>query len=321
MDGLRIVFCGTGDLVVPAMRAVVAAGRDTVLAAVTQPPRPAGRGRKLTECPAALAAQELGLPLLQPENVNDEDDAQAVSAIEALRPDVVVVAAYGQFLRRRLLGAARLGTINIHPSLLPKYRGATPMQRALENGDAETGVSVLYVTPRMDAGDLLDQSRTAIGPAETYPELAARLAEQGARQLLDVLDRFREAQAPLAGTPQDESQVVLAPLLDKAEGRVDWSMPARRIYNRWRAFLQWPGSVAALPDGTPLKLVRVEWRDDAAPAGAAPGQVVAADGASLTVATGEGTLRILEAQPAGKGAMPAGALVNGRRVAVGDVLG
>ncbi len=321
MPGLKIVFCGTGDLAVPALRAVVAAARDQVLAVVAQPPRLAGRGRKLTECPAALAAQELHLPLLQPEDVNDPDDAQAVAAVEALRPDVVVVAAYGQFLRKRFLGAARLGTINIHPSLLPKYRGATPMQRTLENGDPETGVSILYVTPRMDAGDLLDQSRTPVGPAETYPALAARLADQGARQLLDVLDRFRDAQAPLAGTLQDDALAVPAPRLDKADGRVDWTLPARRIFNRWRAFLAWPGSAAALPDGTPLKLLDLDWRPDAPPPSAIPGQVLAADAASLSVATGEGTLRILAAQPAGKGAMPAGALVNGRRVAVGDVLG
>jgi methionyl-tRNA formyltransferase len=320
---MRLIFLATGSVAVPSIRAIAAAGRDDLLAVVTQPPRPAGRKRVLTQCPAALAAQELGLRLLQPEDVNDPKDPFALTAIRELAPDLLIVADYGQFLKSALLAIPRLAAINIHPSLLPRYRGATPLQRTLLNHDALTGVSILYVTRQMDAGDILDQVTTAVAPDETCPQLSARLAKLGAERLLSVLDRFRAADAPLPGIPQDESQVILAPLLSKTDGLVRWDRPAQAIYDQWRAFLPWPGCTAKLPDDTPFKLLEIAppspettFTSPSAP----PGTVLAADGPALLVATATTPLRLLLVQPAGRPPMYPSALLAGRRLSLSSLL-
>ena len=330
---LRLVFLATGPLAVPAIQPIAAAGRDQLLAVVTQPPRPAGRRRQLTQCPAAQTAAQLGIPLLQPENVNSETDPAALPALRELRPDLLLVADYGQFLRTPLLALPTIAAINLHPSLLPRFRGATPLQRTLLCGDQTTGVSILYVTARMDAGDVLDQVTVPVQPEETCPQLGLRLAMLGARQLLAVLDRFRAARAPLPGTPQDESRVILAPLLSRADGQVDWNRPALAIYDQWRAFTPWPGIFTHLPDGTPLKLLQLSppfrppvavppgfTLDDAEASACAPGTVLAVCGPTLLVATATTPLQVLLLQPAGKPPMPPVALVNGRRLASGDRL-
>ena len=322
---MRLIFLATGSVAVPSIRAIAAAKRDELLAVVTQPPRPAGRKHTLTQCPAALAAQELGLPLLQPENVNDNDEKKtdALSAIRALAPDLLIVADYGQYLGAPLRSIPRLGAINIHPSLLPKYRGATPLQRTLLNHDTIGGVSILYVTKLMDAGDILEQVSTPVADDETCPQLSARLAELGAERLLTVLDRFRAADAPLPGTPQDESQVVPAPLLSKTDGQVRWDRPAQAIYDQWRAFLPWPGCTALLPDNTPFKLLELAPPSPelatTAPS-APPGTVLAADGPAILVATATTPLRLLLVQPAGRPPMPPSALLAGRRLSLSSLL-
>lgn len=316
-DGLRIVAMGSGVLLCPAMEAIARAGKDQLVLAVTQPDRPAGRGKRLTECPAKATAARLGVETATPADVNE---GAFVERLRELKPDVLLVAAYGQFLGKDVLETARLGAVNIHPSLLPRWRGASPMQWALAEGDAETGVTVLYVTERMDAGDILAQERTRVGEDETLEGLSARLAETGARMVLDVLDRFREAGAALAGRPQGEAGATRARKLKKEDAVVDWSREARTIRNRFRGFWGWPGTETRLVDGSPLKIHGMALAEGAA--GAAPGTVIRVDGAGPTVACGGGTaVTLTEVQPAGKARMSGAALVCGRRVKVGDRLG
>lgn len=316
-DGLRIVAMGSGALLCPAMEAIAGAGKDRLVMAVTQPDKPAGRGKRLTECPAKTTAARLGVEVRQPADVND---GKFVEELRALRPDVLLVAAYGQFLGAEVLASARFGAINIHPSLLPRWRGASPMQWALAEGDAETGVTVLYVTERMDAGNILSQERTAIGEGETLEGLSARLAAQGARQVLEVLDAFRGGARP-EGRPQGEAGVTRARKLKKEDGRVNWRMGAREIWNRFRGFQGWPGTETGLPDGTRLKIHGMVPVEGGA-AGAEPGRVLKTGGEGVTVACGGGTAVVLtEVQPAGKGRMSGAALACGRRVKAGDWLG
>ncbi len=316
-EGLRIVAMGSGALLCPAMEAIAGAGKDRLVLAVTQPDRPAGRGKRLTECPAKATAARLGVETATPEDVNAPEFVQR---LRELKPDVLLVAAYGQFLGKEVLETARLGAVNIHPSLLPRWRGASPMQWALAEGDAETGVTVLYVTERMDAGDILAQERTAMGEDETLEGLSARLAETGARLVLDVLDRFRAAGTALAGRPQGEEGLTRARKLKKDDAVVDWSREARAVRNRFRGFWGWPGTETRLADGSPLKIHGMVLADGEA--GAAPGTVLRVDGAGPTVACGGGTaVTLTEVQPAGKPRMTGAALVCGRRAKKGDVLG
>jgi methionyl-tRNA formyltransferase len=197
------------------------------------------------------------------------------------------------------LAVPRLGTINVHPSLLPKYRGASPIQWALANGDAETGVSVLYVTPKMDAGDLLAQERYPIAPEDTFCTLEPKLAAKGAELLVRVLDEFRAGKTQ--GIPQDEAQVTFARKLSKEDGRVDWRLPAEAIRNRLRGFAPWPGAYTVLPGGALLKIHEMKVEDGVA--GAAPGTVLEARGEGPLIAAGKGAVRLVAVQPAGKKAM------------------
>ena len=240
---------GSGALACPLLEAILAMGRDELVAVVTQPDRAAGRGLQCTSCALKPLAESHGLPVLTPERASD---LACVAEVAALAPDVVVVASYGQFLKPNLLAVPTLGTVNVHPSLLPKYRGASPIQWAMANGDTETGVTVLHVTPQMDAGDILAQERMAIGPEETFCTLEPKLADRGATLLMRVLDKFRTGQTQ--GVPQEEAQATLARKLVKVDGRVDWRLPAQAILNRWRGFTPWPGAYTFLPGGALLKI-------------------------------------------------------------------
>ena len=305
---------GTGALACPLLEGILSAGRDDLVAVVTQPDRAGGRGMRCLSCETKRLAEERGLPVLTPEDASAEG---FVAEMAALRPDVIVVACFGQFLKRNLLGVPRLGTINVHPSLLPKYRGASPIQWALANGDVETGVSVLRVTPKMDAGDILAQERFAIAPDDTYGTLEPRLAAKGAELLGRVLDGFREGRT--GGTPQDEARVSFARKLTKGDGQVDWKLPAEAIRNRWRGFSPWPGAHTALSDGTLLKIH--EMKVEAGREGAAPGTVLEAGGEGPLVAAGMGAVRLTVVQPAGKKAMPGADFLRGHKLAAGERMG
>ena len=314
MERLKIILMGSGALACPLLEGILAAGRDEVAAVVTQPDRAGGRGLQCQPCVVKSLALARGLPVRTPENASEESFA---AELAALQPDVIVVASYGQFLKKNLLAVPRLGTINVHPSLLPKYRGASPIQWALANGDAETGVSVLYVTPKMDAGDILAQERFPISPDDTFCTLEPKLAAKGADLLLRVLDHFRAGQTQ--GVPQDEAQATFARKLSKEDGRVDWRLPAETLRNRLRGFSPWPGAQALLPGGTLLKLHEV--RVEAGAPGAAPGTILEAGETGPLVATGRGALRLAVVQPAGRNAMSGAAFLRGHRLAAGEQLG
>ena len=311
---LKIILMGSGELACPLLEAILAAGHDDLIAAVTQPDRASGRGLQYTSCALKPLALERGLTVLTPPDASEES---FVSQLAALEPDVILVASYGQFLKKNLLAVPKIGTINVHPSLLPLYRGASPIQWALANGDRETGVSVLFVTPRMDAGDLLAQETFPIAPEDDFSSLETKLSAKGAELLLQVLDGFRAGtQNPL---PQDESQVTLARKLTKEDGRVDWSLPAESILNRLRGFSPWPGVTTTLPNGALLKIH--EAMVETGTEGAEPGTILEAKGDRLLVAAGSGALRLMCMQPAGKKAMSAAAFLNGARLQIDEQFG
>jgi len=313
MDRLKVILMGSGALACPLLEGILAAGRDDLVAVVTQPDRAGGRGMHCQPCALKPLALGRGLPVFDPADAGEEG---FVAQLAALEPDVIVVASYGQFLKKKLLAVPRIGTINVHPSLLPKYRGASPIQWALANGDPETGVSVLYVTPKMDAGDVLAQERFPISPDDDFCSLEPKLAAQGAELLVRVLDGFRAGQTQ--GVPQDESQVTLARKLSKEDGLVDWSLPAEAIRNQLRGFSPWPGAYTFLPGGLLLKIHEVNVE---AGASAPPGTVLEAAGAGPLVAAGRDALRLTQVQPAGKKSMPGAAFLCGYKLAPGTRLG
>ena len=309
---MRIVFLGSGSFAVPSLRALVAGGHD-VAAVVTQPDREKGRGRVVQPPPVKPAAEELGLRVLQPPKIRAPE---AVEALRAARPELSVVVAYGQILPRAVIDVAPRGTVNVHSSLLPRYRGAAPIHWAIVNGDAETGVTTMLIDEGLDTGPTLLARATPIGPEETTPELERRLAALGGDVLLETIDGL--AKGTLRPVPQDHAAATLAPLLKKEDGRIDWSAPAHAIERRVRGLQPWPGTATA-HGGRDLKILRARVE---APGDAPPGRVAVVDGEGFVVGCGAGTsLRVLEVQPESRRAMPAAAFAAGARLAAGDRLG
>lgn len=302
---LRIAFAGTPAFAVPSLEAL-AASRHEVVAAFTRPDRPAGRGRRPTPPPVKGAAEAAGIAVRQPERL----DAEALRAA-AGDLDVLAVVAFGQLLPPAVLELPRLAPLNVHASLLPRWRGAAPIARALLAGDTETGVSIVRMTPALDAGPVLARHACAIGPDDTAVSLHDRLAALGAQALVAVLDDLPGALA--RAEPQDERAATYAPALERADGRVDWSRPATDIARAVRALQPWPAAWTTL-DGEPLRVWAAEARPGDA-AGAPPGTVLAAGRAGVDVATGEGVLRLLRVQPAGRRAMGAADFANARELA------
>jgi len=311
---MRIVFMGSGALGCPALAALLKDERDQVVAVVTQPDRPQGRSLRPAACPVKQELAGSNVPVLTPDKVGDP---VFLEQLRALQPDLIVVAAYGQFLPRALLDLPPYGAINIHPSLLPKYRGAAPVQWALANGEMETGICVIALVEKMDAGDILGCERLAIGPEDNAATLTNKLSWLGAELVLRVIEDVRTG--TVRRTPQDDRLATRAPMLKKSDGRLDWSRPAAELHNRIRGFFPWPGSFFEHPRGSGryVKVLRA-----AVTAGAGePGMVLQAGEAGLVVATGAGALCLLDVQPEGRRAMPAAAFVNGARLAAGVWLG
>jgi methionyl-tRNA formyltransferase len=306
---MRLLFFGTPEFAVPSLEALLRRG-DEVAAVVCQPDRPAGRGQKLTPPPVKLAALARGLLVLQPTKLRSEE---TMATLRAHAAELIVVAAYGRILPAALLGLPPRGCINVHASLLPRYRGAAPIQWAILNGDAATGVTIMEMDEGMDTGAMLLQKATDIRPGETYGELQDRLALLGAEALVEALDAM--ARGVLVATPQDEALAVAAPKIDKEQGRVEWSRAAREIERRVRAFNPWPSAYCE-HGGQVLKLHRVSLVERRG----APGEVAAVS-PDLVVACAEGGLRLDEVQPAGRSRMPGAAFARGARLAVGDRLG
>jgi methionyl-tRNA formyltransferase len=303
---------GTPDFAVPSLQRL-AQGDHPVVAVVTRPDAPQGRGRKLTPPPVKRTAEALGIPVLQPE---DLPDPRFLDALKAWDADLFVVVAF-PILPREVLKTPRLGSINLHASLLPQYRGAAPIQRAIMAGETETGLTTFLLTPRMDAGDILMQRRVEIGPEETAGELTDRMKEIGADLLAETVDGL--ASGSLKPVPQPAQGVMKAPKLTREEGRIDWSRDAKTLRNRIRGTNPEPGAFTLYRGGL-LKVHRAVV-DDRAPSGQG-GEIVRADAVEgVTVATARGGLRLTEVQPSGKKSMTGAAWVRGYRVQAGEKLG
>ena len=301
---------GTPHFAVPTLQAL-ARSRHQLLAVVTNPDRPKGRGRQLAAPPVQEQALELGIDILQPTSAKDP---ALVEALKALAPDLVVVVAFS-ILPRCLLEIPRCGSVNLHPSLLPAYRGAAPIIWAVVNGEEETGISTFQLNPRIDAGDILLQRRVAIDADETAGELEARLCVAGAEMVVETIDGLEDG--TLRGWPQDPQGISRAPKLTKEDGRIDWSQPAAVARNLIRGMNPVPGAFTQW-QGQALKIHRAQH----ATGEGAPGTVLCADDREgLIVACGEGALLLTEVQPAGKAAMEGKAFVRGYPIEVGARLG
>lgn len=305
---MRIVFAGTPEFAVPSLRA--AARKAEIAAVYTQPDRPAGRGRDLQASPVKLAALELGFPVLQPDSLKSE---LSRDALRALKPDLMVVVAYGLLLPQAVLDIPAHGCWNVHASLLPRWRGAAPIQRAIEAGDSETGVCLMQMEKGLDTGPVLLSQRTPIGAGETAGQLHDRLAELGAQVLSDGLGLLRAGMKPVA-RPQPDAGATYARKLEKSEARLDWSQPADVLARKVRAFHPWPVAEGRLAG----ERVRIH---AAAAVGvahdAAPGTVLQASRAGIDVACGEGALRITSLQREGGRVVGAADYLNARPLAAG----
>jgi len=320
MPGIdRILFFGTPEFAVPTLAALVDAGR-TPVRVVTQPTKPAGRGRHPVDPPVARWAREHGIEVSQPERVRHPSFLEEAAA---LSPDVAVVVAFGQIFPKALLDLPRLGCVNLHASLLPRWRGASPIQAALAAGDARTGVATMKMDEGMDTGPILLMEELEIGPAETAGELSRRLAEIGGGLMVRTLDLLESGgiePRPQGSGPADG--VTYAPRLTRESGRVDWGLSAREIHDRLRAYTPWPGMTAGLR-GEPVKIVAAEpiaEMAEGAPAEGAPGTILGLRGGRLlAVACGGGSvLGIAELQRAGKRALRAADFMNGERLRAGE---
>ena len=302
---MRVTFFGTAEFAVPSLERL-AASRHRVVLCVTQPDRPQGRGLKLEPSPVKQAADRLELPTIQPERLTPE-------AIGAHPADIGVLAAYGQIVGPEVLGRFAHGMVGVHPSLLPKYRGASPVAWALLNGETRTGMTIFRMNERLDAGQILAQEPVEIEPHEDAAALTARLARLGAELAVRVLDAAEQgAWRPAA---QDEGAATYAPKLSKAQGRIDWNAPAAVIERLVRGTAPWPGAATAWR-GEPLKIVRAEAKPGTA--GQAPGTIVQAGPDMLVVAAGEGALAVTEVQLAGRRKQSVREFLTGHKVMDGE---
>lgn len=287
--GIRTLFFGTSDFAVPSLRIV--AERTDLLGVVTQPDRPAGRGHKLRPTPVKAAALELGLRVFEPQSLRAFAQEHASEQY-----DLFALASYGKILPQQILDMPRLGALNVHPSLLPKYRGATPIQTALREGETETGVSIMLMDAGMDTGDIVLQERTPIDPDERYGELHDRLARFGAQALSHAIDLARSGHIPR--TPQSGAPSITRPLA-KDDLAIAWSWPTARIVNAVRAFGPAPAARATIA-GVPVKLLRAR-RGAPTIAPLEPGEIIGSAGDAVTVRTGDGTVDVLELVPPNRG--------------------
>jgi methionyl-tRNA formyltransferase len=311
VNALRIVFFGTPGFAVPSLRALLAS-RHTVVGVVTQPDRPRGRGQRVSDPPVKQAASEHHVPVLQPDRLRDP---AITTAIADWAPDLGVVAAYGKLIPDELLRLPRFGMINVHASLLPKYRGAAPIHRAVIDGAPETGVTIMRVVTALDAGAMFAKTRRPIGPDETSADVEHDLARLGATLLTGVIDEI------VAGTaheePQDERLSTYAPRITRDEGLIDWACPAAALHNRVRGLYPWTHAYTFLEGG---RLIVLKSRVLAETTSDAPGTVVAAGRDAIEVATGEGRLALLDVQPEGRRGMRVRDFLAGRPLAVGTRL-
>lgn len=310
MKKWRLVFMGTPAFAVPILRALIHS-EDNVVAVVTQPDKPAGRGKKLSPPPVKVLAQKHGIPVLQPEKIKDP---AFIEKLKDLAPDLIVVAAYGKILPKEILEIPPHGCLNVHASLLPKFRGAAPINWAIISGEKETGITIMLMDEGMDTGDILLQEAIPIGPEETAGELHDCLAELGARLVVEAIRGLKEGR--IAPRKQPEEGVSYAPLLRKEDGLLDFSRPAHELAALIRGLDPWPSAYTYFR-GKLLKLFRPQVISGET--SAAPGEIVSLED-GLTIATGDGLLQVKEVQPEGKKRMSAAEFVRGYRPQIGEKL-
>ena len=303
---MKAVFMGTPDFAVPTLNALIE--NHEVLAVVSQPDKPKGRGKKMQPTPVKLAAEAHGIPVYQPAKIKDPEFVEFLSTIKA---DVFVVVAYGQILPQSILDMPKYGCINIHASLLPRYRGAAPIEWSVINGEKETGVTTMFMAEGLDTGDIIEEAVTEIGAKETAEDLRSRLAELGAELILSTM------KAVISGdfkrTPQDDSKSNYAVRLSKEMGKADWSLPAVKIERLIRGLRPWPVVYSSL-SGRGLKIYAADVVEDMS---GEPGEIIEVGKKNFVVACGKGALRIRMVQPEGKKMMDAASFLNGNKLTVG----
>lgn len=309
---MKIIFMGSAEFACPALELLLNAGRDEITGVVSQPERPSGRHQKNKKCPVDEFSSAKSLPVLTPENINTPE---SVESLRALRPDLIVVVAYGQILKANILTLALKGCINLHGSLLPKYRGAAPIQWAIARGENKTGVTAMFINEKMDAGDIIAQEEELISPDDTSVSLGRRLADKGAKLLMETIEMIRRGNVP--GTKQNEAFATYAPLLKKTDGVIDWNKPAKELSNRIRGFQPWPCCYFTLKDKSIVRVLRARVESDGS---ALPGIVFETRGEGPLIQTGAGSLRLLEVQPEGRRPMNGNAFMCGNKMSKGDSL-
>jgi methionyl-tRNA formyltransferase len=308
-----LIFCGTPRFAVPTLEKMVEAGHSVPLV-VTQPDRPRGRGMELASSPVKATALRLGLPVQQPDKIKSNEDFK--SQLTALAPDAIIVVGYGRIIPQWMIDLPRLGNLNLHASLLPKYRGAAPIQWAIASGESVTGATTMRIDAGLDTGDILQQREFPIGSEDTAETLAPKLAAMGAGLMIETLHGLQSGQ--VRPVPQDHSQATLAPILRKEDGRIDFHRTATEIFNRLRGFQPWPGAYTVFKG----RNFQVHWaRPLESTASLAPGEV-ALQGTRLLAGCGQGTaLELIEIQIEGKRRMSARDFINGYRPQPGEQLG
>jgi methionyl-tRNA formyltransferase len=311
MTTLQIIFMGTAELSCASLEALARDKQFQVTAVVTQPDRPRDRGLKPQLSPVKTLALRLGLPVLQPARARDE---KFIAALRAFQPDLIVVAAYGQILPQSILDLPRHGCLNVHTSLLPKYRGAAPIQWAIANGDAGTGVTIMKMDAGLDTGGIVAQRRTAIQPADDSATLHDRLARLGAELLTQTIPDY--VAGKIQPMPQPAEGVSHAPKIKKEDGRIDWNLPAKTIWNRLRAFTPWPGAFTFLKAEPKPHLLKI-WKAEIVGCSGNPGEILSAGKDGIVTGCGQDALRILELQREGGRRMSAAEFLAGHPLRTG----
>jgi methionyl-tRNA formyltransferase len=320
---LKIIFCGTPAFALPTLRELLTHPESKILSVVTQPDRPRGRGQEISISPVKSAAVAAGIPVYQPQKIRAEESYEY---FRTTAPDVVVIIAYGQIIPARLIAIPRLGWINLHGSLLPKYRGAAPIHWAIASGEKRTGLTTMQIDAGLDTGPMLLKYETEIAPHENAPQLYARLAEAGGPLMIETLRGLERG--ALTATPQDNSQASLAPPLRKADGRIDWSLPAQKIYNRIRGFQPWPGAFTTFRGKQCAIWGSPATPDQSVVAGATVGAdrdtrgTIRASGGDIEVACGQNTaIRLEFIQLEGRKRIAGREFANGVRLLPGEQFG
>jgi len=307
---MKVVFFGSSSFSVPTLTALADSARHRLVGVVAQPDRPSGRNRQIHAGVVHLAALDRGVPVMTPEKIGSDN---AMAVLRQWNPSAIVVASYGQYIPTKVLSLPPLGVINVHPSLLPKYRGAAPMQWSIAMGETVSGITIFRVVKEMDAGDIILQEHYSIRDDETAVELSARFSGLGAALALRALDLMEEGKAP--SIPQDHGQATYAPKIAKTDGAIDWSRPALDLHNRIRGFQPWPGGFF-IHQGLMIKV----WQTALETGTGAPGEILDTGGEGPLIMTGEGAIRLLELQPEGKKSMSGAAFLCGHKWAVGGIL-